>query len=63
MVSTLVQTKKSSTERGKVWESIADKLCALRAPTFRVDQRAVRYHYKKLIIKFKREMREEKKVA
>ena len=41
LVSTLFHIKKSSTERGKVWGSIADKLCPLRAPIFRVDQRAV----------------------
>lgn len=59
LVSNLFNTRKSSTERGKVWESIADKLCDIRQPTFRVDQRSVRDHYKKLVGKFKRKVREE----
>ena len=59
LVSNLFNTKKSSTERGKVWESLADKLCDIRQPSFRVDQRSVRDHYKKLISKYKRKIREE----
>ena len=59
LVSNLFNTKKSSTERGKVWESLADKLCDIRQPSFRVDQRSVRDHYKKLISKYKRKVREE----
>ena len=58
-VSNLFNTKKSSTERGKVWESLADKLCDILQPSFRVDQRSVRDHYKKLISKYKRKVREE----
>ena len=57
MVSGLFDTKKSSVERGKVW--VADKLCDIKEPTFKVDQRAVRDHYKKLITRFKRKQREE----
>ena len=49
--------------RGKVWEAIADKLSDIREPTFRVDQRSVRDHYKKLSIRFKRKMREEKQAS
>ena len=59
MVSRLFETRKSSIERGQVWESIADNLSSIREPTFKVDQRAVRDHYKKLITRFKRKQREE----
>ena len=59
MVSVLFDTKKSSVERGKVWEAVADKLCDIKEPTFKVDQRAVRDHYKKLITRFKRKQKEE----
>ena len=59
MVSRLFETKKSSVERGQVWEAIADHLSSMREPTFKVDQRAVRDHYKKLITRFKRKQREE----
>ena len=58
LVSNLFNTQKSSTERGKVWKSLADKLCDKRQPSFRVDQRSVRDHYK-LISKYKRKVREE----
>ena len=59
MVSGLFDTKKSSVERGKVWEAVADKLCDIKETTFKVDQRAVRDHYKKLITRFKRKQKEE----
>ena len=59
LVSKLFATKKSSAERGKVWELIADKLNELRQPSFRVDQRSVRDHYKKLVDRYKRKVREE----
>ena len=45
---------KASTERGKVWETMADKLCAFREPA------SVRDHYKKIINRHKRRMDEEK---
>ena len=51
--------KKSSVECRKVWEAVADKLCDIKEPTFKVDQRAVRDHYKKLITRFKRKQKEE----
>ena len=54
MVSKLFPTKRSPTERGKVWETMADKLCAFREPT------SVRDHYKKIINRHKRRMDEEK---
>lgn len=60
LVSNIFATKKSSTERGKVWEAIADKLSDVRQPTFRVDQRSIRDHYNKLLTRFKRKMREER---
>ena len=59
LFSNLFLTRKSSTERGKVWETIADRLSDIRHPTFRVDQRSVRDHYNKLLSRFKRKMREE----
>ena len=59
LVSKLFAPKKSSAEREKVWESIADKLNELRQPSFRVEQRSVRNHYKKLVDRYKRKVREE----
>lgn len=59
MVSSLFDTKKSSVERGKVWEAVADKLCAIKEPTFKVDQRAGRDHFKKFLCRFKRKLRDE----
>ena len=41
-------------------ETMADNLCAFREPTFRVDQRSVRDHYKKIINRHKRRMNEKK---
>ena len=55
MVSKLFPTKRSPTERGKVWETMADKLCAFREPTFR----SVQDHYKEIINRHKRRMNEE----
>ena len=59
LVSNLFNTRKSSIERGQVWESIAQRLCDMREPAFRVDQRSVRDRYKKLIQRYKRKIREE----
>ena len=49
LVSKLFSTKKSSPERGQVWNDIADTLCKLHQPIFRVIQKSVRDHYNKLI--------------
>ena len=59
LVSNLFSTKKSSPERGQVWNDIADTLCQLQQPTFRVNQKSVRDHYKKLVMGHKRKMRDE----
>jgi hypothetical protein len=48
--------RKSSVERGQVWEDIADKLNALEFPKFRVSQRYLR---DKLLKWFKKKDREE----
>ena len=40
-------------------ESLADKLCDIRQPSFCVGQRSVRDHYKNLISKYKRKVQEE----
>lgn len=59
LVSKLFNTKKSSPERGQVWNDIADKLCQLQQPIFRVNQKSVRDHYNKLVVGYKRKMRDE----
>ncbi|XP_028395802.1 UPF0746 protein DDB_G0281095-like [Dendronephthya gigantea] len=59
LVSKLFVTKKSSPERGQVWNDIADRLCQLQQPNFRVNQKSVRDHYKKLVAGYKRKMRDE----
>ena len=48
LVSKLFSTKKSSPERGQVWNDIADTPCKLHQPIFRVIQKSVRDHYNKL---------------
>ena len=59
LVSKLFNTKKSLPERGQVWNDIADNLCQLQQPTFRVNQKSVRDHYNKLVMGYKRKMRDE----
>ena len=59
LVSKLFNTKKSSPERGQVWNDIADNLCQQQQPTFRVNQKSVRDHYNKLVMGYKRKMRDE----
>ena len=59
LVSKLFSTKKSSPERGQVWNDIADTLCQLQQPIFRVNQKSVRDHYNKLVKGYKRKMRDE----
>ena len=41
------------------WNDIADNLCQLQQPTFRVNQKSVRDHYNKLVMGYKRKMRDE----
>ena len=43
----------------QVWNDIADNLCQLQQPTFRVNQKSVRDHYNKLVMGYKRKMRDE----
>ena len=59
LVSKLFNTKKSSPERGQVWNDIADNLCQLQQPTFRVNQKSVRDHYNKLVMGYKGKMQDE----
>ena len=59
LVSKLFSTKKSSPERGQVWNDIADTLCQLQQPILRVNQKSVRDHYNKLVMGYKRKMRDE----
>jgi len=53
--------KPKSSERGKVWESIAAYLNSLKTPEFRVTARAVRDCYALLISQHKLKQREEEK--
>lgn len=55
--------KPKSTERGKVWESIAAYLNSLKTPEFRVTARAVRDRYALLISRHKLKQREEEKAS
>ena len=59
LVSKLFNTKKSSPGRGQVWNDIAGNLCQLQQPTFRVNIKSVRNHYNKLVMGYKRKMRDE----
>ena len=51
--------KPKSSERGKVWESIAAYLNSLKTPEFRVTARAVRDRYALLISRHKLKQRED----
>ena len=55
--------KPKSTERGKVWESIAAYLNSQKTPEFRVTARAVRDRYALLISRHKLKQREEEKAS
>ena len=55
--------KPKSSERGKVWESIAAYLNSLKAPEFRVTARAVRDRYALLMSRHKIKQREEEKAS
>ena len=55
--------KPKSSERGKVWESIAAHLNSLRTPEFRVTARAVRDRYALLISRHNLKQREEEKAS
>lgn len=59
LVSKLFTTKKSSPERGKVWNEIADRLSQIKEPIFRVNQKSVRDHFNKLVAGHKRKIRSE----
>ncbi|CAH3154306.1 unnamed protein product, partial [Porites lobata] len=55
--------KPKSSERGKVWESIATYLNSLKTPEFRVTARAVRDRYALLTSRHKLKQREEEKAS
>ena len=57
------QFKDRTTERGRVWDEIAERLNGSEAPVFRVTKRSVRDRYKLLIDKYKRKMRNEEKAS
>ena len=59
LVSKLFETKKSSYERGKVWDDIADNLNSIKEPSFDVDKRSVRDRLNTLTKKYKKKMRQE----
>lgn len=59
LVSKLFETRKSSFERGKVWDTIAANLNSITQPTFDVEKRSVRDHLKNLISKYKRKNQRE----
>ena len=49
LVSDLFLCRKSSIERGKVWDEIADKLNVFDYPKFQVNQRYIRDKLNKLV--------------
>lgn len=55
--------KPKSSERGKVWESIAAYLNSLKTPEFRVTVRAVRDRYALLISRHKLKQRDKEKAS
>ena len=63
LVSKLFETRKSSIERGKVWDTIAANLNSITKPTFDVDKRSVRDHLNSLISKYKRKNRREENAS
>lgn len=59
LVSDLFLYRKSSVERGQVWDDIADKLNALEFPKFQVSQRYLRDKLNKLLKWFKKKNQDE----
>ena len=57
--------KKSSPQRGQVWQEIAKNLSLIRKPNFKIDldQRAVRERYKLLSNKLRRKLSDEMKAS
>ena len=57
--------KKSSPQRGQIWQEIATNLSHIREPNFKVDldQRAVRERYKLLSNKLRRKLNDEMKAS
>ena len=53
--------KHGSVERGQVWKRIAESLCALEEPIFRVDDRSVRDKYNLLVKQFRKKENSERR--
>ena len=63
LVSKLFETRKSSVERGKVWDIIAANLNSVKQTTFDVDKRSVRDHLNSLVSKYKKKIRREENAS
>ena len=55
--------KKGTPERAGIWENVAESLEQVDAPYFRVDKRAVRDRYNKLVKEHKKKRRQEEKAS
>lgn len=55
--------KKGSPERGMIWKRIAESLNSMKEPTFKVDDRSMRDHFKLLEKKYLRKTASEEKAS
>lgn len=61
--SDLFSTRKGSTERGKIWSQIAERLNEAPSCKFSVRQKSLRDHLKLLMQKYKQKMRMEERAS
>ena len=57
------QYKRKTTQRAKMWETVADHLERIDAPTFKVTVRSVRDRYTLISKKYKKRMQTEKRAS
>ena len=63
LASDLYSTRKGSTERGKIWSQIAERLNEASSCKFSVGQKSLRDHLKLLMQKYKQKMRMEERAS
>lgn len=63
LASDLYSTRKGSTERGKIWSQIAERLNEASSCKFNVGQKSLRDHLKLLMQKYKQKMKMEERAS
>lgn len=63
LASDLYSTRKGSTERGKIWSQIAERLNEASSCKFNVGQKSLRDHLQLLMQKYKQKMKIEERAG